>query len=95
MLRTLMNRVATRMPNQGLNAVAARNLSRNFSTEAAKTEKESVIETRYDDDETLIFKVNGEDIWVPDVSRSIEWVLDTPVDLHLFDECPVIKECPE
>mgnify|MGYP006950414334 FL=1 len=31
-------------------------------------------------------------VWVPDVARTIEWALDSPVDEHLFEEIPVIKE---
>ena len=31
----------------------------------------------------------------PDLETSLEWVLTTPVDTHLFEEVPIIKECPD
>jgi hypothetical protein len=37
----------------------------------------------------------GEEVIFPDLDTSLEWVLTTPVDTHLFEEAPIIKECPE
>ena len=54
-----------------------------------------VIDGRYDEEGTIVIKLGGEDIWVPDVARSIEWVLSSPTDIHLFNETPVIKESDE
>jgi hypothetical protein len=54
-----------------------------------------VIDGRYDEEGTIVVTLNGEEIWVPDIARSIEWCLSTPTDLHLFNETPVIKECSE
>lgn len=39
--------------------------------------------------------IDGEEVIFPELSATIEWVLSTPVDLHLFEEPPVIKEEPE
>jgi hypothetical protein len=39
--------------------------------------------------------INGEPVIFPEQEPTIEWVLSTPVDLHLFDEVPIVKECPE
>mmetsp|Transcript_36880 Transcript_36880/g.72415 ORF Transcript_36880/g.72415 Transcript_36880/m.72415 type:complete len:110 (+) Transcript_36880:66-395(+) len=44
------------------------------------------------EDDCLVATINNEEVWVPHISRSIEWALPSPVDLHLFDESPVIKE---
>lgn len=46
------------------------------------------------EEDCIVATINGEDVWVPDIARTIEWALPTPVDVHLFDETPVIKECP-
>ena len=40
-------------------------------------------------------KWGGEDVIFPDLDTSLEWVLSTPLDVHLFEEQPIIKECPE
>ena len=37
----------------------------------------------------------GEEVIFPDLDTSLEWVLSTPVETHLFEEAPIIKECPE
>lgn len=44
------------------------------------------------EDETIVVTINGEEIWVPNVTYSLEWVLPTPVEFHLFAESPIIKE---
>lgn len=45
------------------------------------------------EDDCLVATINNEEVYVPHISRSIEWVLSSPPDLHLFEETPVIKEC--
>ncbi len=62
-----------------------------FSSEDVETITKTV-EYEYDMDGCIVIELNGEKIWVPDVARSLEWVLSTPTDLHLFNETPVIKE---
>ena len=57
--------------------------------------KEIALEYGEDAEGELVVTMNDEPIWVPDVARSIEWVLSTPTDLHLFLETPVIKESPQ
>ncbi len=36
----------------------------------------------------------GEKVVVPPAESTLEWVLATPMDSHLFDETPVVKDCP-
>ena len=43
----------------------------------------------------LIGQWEGEEVIFPDLETSLEWVLSTPVDTHLFEEVPIIKECPD
>ena len=43
----------------------------------------------------LVGQWGGEDVIFPDLDTSLEWVLSTPVDVHLFEEVPIIKECPD
>lgn len=53
------------------------------------------IEVRQDSHGDWVGKVDGEEVIFPEQAATIEWVLSTPVDLHLFEETPVIKEEPE
>jgi hypothetical protein len=39
-----------------------------------------------------IVKMNGEAIYIPQIARSLEWATETPTELHLFNETPVIYE---
>ena len=43
----------------------------------------------------LVGEWEGEEVIFPDLETSLEWVLTTPVDTHLFEEVPIIKECPD
>eukprot|EP00457_Paulinella_chromatophora_P011173 gb/GEZN01011301.1/.p2 GENE.gb/GEZN01011301.1/~~gb/GEZN01011301.1/.p2 ORF type:complete len:100 (-),score=13.56 gb/GEZN01011301.1/:265-564(-) len=45
-----------------------------------------------EDGNTYAFWQN-EKIVVPRMESTIEWVLASPVDLHNFEEPPVVKEC--
>jgi len=38
------------------------------------------------DNETVVF---------PELEATLEWVLSTPLDEHLFEEVPIVKECPD
>lgn len=53
----------------------------------------------YRDDGIAAVEVQGEngpeEIIIPDAEETIEWILSSPVDLHLFTETPIIKSCPE
>merc|ERR1719424_345130 len=39
----------------------------------------------------VVCHFNGEDVWCPHMSRTLEWVLTCPPDFHCFSETPVIK----
>lgn len=43
----------------------------------------------------LVGQWEGETVIFPDQDVSLDFVLTTPVDVHLFEETPIIKECPE
>ena len=43
----------------------------------------------------MVGQWGGEEVIFPDLDTSLEWVLSSPVDVHLFEEVPIIKECPE
>lgn len=43
----------------------------------------------------LVGTFQGEQVIFPDMENTLEWVLTTPVDLHLFDEVPFFKVAPE
>jgi hypothetical protein len=60
--------------------------------EVVPSEDTLCINGRYDEEGTIVIHLNDEDIWCPDVARSIEWCLSSPTDIHLFNETPVIKE---
>ena len=47
------------------------------------------------EDGDLIGEWEGEEVIFPDLETSLEWVISTPVDTHLFEEVPIIKECPD
>jgi len=38
--------------------------------------------------------LEGERIVVPKMEYYLDWSVPVPVDLHLFEESPVVKECP-
>jgi len=39
----------------------------------------------------LVGQYEGEEVVFPDMEATLEWVLSTPVDLHLFEEQPIVK----
>ena len=43
----------------------------------------------------MVGQWGGEEVIFPDLDTSLDWVLSTPVDVHLFEEVPIIKECPD
>jgi len=51
--------------------------------------------TRDLSDGCLYGEWEGERVIFPDMETSLDWVLSTPVETHLFEEQPIIKECPE
>ena len=53
------------------------------------------IDVRQDSHGDWVGTINGEEVIFPEQAATIEWVLSTPVELHLFEETPVIKEEPE
>lgn len=49
------------------------------------------IQATRNDDGDLVGMFEGEMVIFPDLEPTLEWVLSTPVDLHLFEEAPIIK----
>merc|ERR1712130_596286 len=47
-----------------------------------------------DDDLNYLITIKGEDVLVPHIARTLEWVVSSPVEFHLFEEPPIIKSCP-
>ena len=47
------------------------------------------------EDGDLVGRFDGEDVIFPDLEPTLEWVLSTPVDMHLFEEAPIIKSYEE
>lgn len=43
------------------------------------------------EDGDLVGRFDGEDVIFPDLEPTLEWVLTTPVELHLFEEAPILK----
>lgn len=43
------------------------------------------------EDGDLVGRFEGEDVIFPDLEPTLEWVLSTPVDMHLFEEAPILK----
>jgi len=39
----------------------------------------------------LVGRFEGEDVIFPDLEPTLEWVLTSPVELHLFEEAPIVK----
>lgn len=50
-------------------------------------------EVFYDLDGNAIYYVNGERVCFPALSDSLDGVISSPPDLHLFEEVPLIKVC--
>jgi hypothetical protein len=40
-------------------------------------------------------EINGQKIVVPDCENTLEWVLNTPIEYHCFDEVPVVVDQPD
>lgn len=53
------------------------------------------VEVERNDEGDLVGTWQGEEVVFPDLENTLEWVLSTPVEAHLFEEVPIIKECPE
>jgi hypothetical protein len=53
------------------------------------------VEVRRNSEGDLVGKWEGEECIFPEQEPTLEWVLSTPVDLHLFEEVPIVKECPD
>ena len=43
------------------------------------------------DDGVLIGEYQGETVVFPDLEPTLEWLCSTPVDVHLFEESPIVK----
>jgi len=43
------------------------------------------------EDGDLVGRFEGEDVIFPDLEPTLEWVLTSPVELHLFEEAPIVK----
>jgi hypothetical protein len=43
------------------------------------------------EDGDLVGRFEGEDVIFPDLEPTLEWVLTSPVELHLFEETPIVK----
>lgn len=39
----------------------------------------------------MVGQFQGEEVIFPDLDSTLEWTLSSPVDLHLFEEAPIIK----
>jgi len=53
------------------------------------------VEATRNEEGDLEGEIGGEKVIFPEQEPTLEWVLSTPVDLHLFEESPIVKECPE
>ncbi len=53
------------------------------------------IEASRNADGVLVGEVQGEKVVFPELEPTLEWVLTTPVELHLFEELPYVKLSPE
>ena len=53
------------------------------------------ISAERNEDGDLVGRFEGEDVIFPDLEVSLEWVLTSPVDVHLFEEAPIIKAYEE
>lgn len=40
-------------------------------------------------------KLEGKQVILPHLARTLEWVVPSPPPLHCFDESPIVKEHPE
>ena len=46
-------------------------------------------------DGDMVGQWGDEEVIFPDLDTSLDWVLSTPVDVHLFEEVPIIKVNPQ
>jgi len=68
-------------------------ITRKFLEENTEPERKTVqVEVEYEADGTRIVNVEGEEVVIPSMEYSIEWVLDNPVPVHTFDEPPLVLE---
>jgi hypothetical protein len=42
-----------------------------------------------DDDLNYLITIKDEDVLVPHIARTLEWVVSSPVEFHLFEEPPI------
>jgi len=92
-LRTV-NFAALAKPRFLMSAVATKRFSSHWTwTYSNERRSEDDIEVK-DVDGLPIAVINGEEVVVPQLEDTLEFTLSSPMDLHTFEESPVIKETP-